>query len=127
MQREKMTNIRERIESAISKMKEEDSDLLILDWQLLNFDVPHILREFNTTFDYLHNYFNGSINHFKERAIMKFTILDMIDLKIELICEAHLNVYTNTQTRQFEGELLGFRFKNWRIVNYNLDLCYEGI
>lgn len=125
-----MTDIRDRIESVISKMKEEDSDLLILDSQLLNFNIPHILKDFHTTLDYLHNHLIGSVNHFDERAIMKFTILDMFikgELDIELLGETHLNVYTDPKTRQFEGESLGFRFKDWKIVNYNLDLYYEGI
>lgn len=124
-----MTDIQSKIESAISKMK-EDSDLLIVESQLLNFDIPHILRDFHATLDYLHNHFNGSVNHFNERAIMKFTILDMFikgELYIELLGETHLNVYTDPKTRQFEGESLGFRFKDWKIVNYNLDLYYEGI
>ena len=125
-----MTDIQSKIEYAISKMKEADSDLLIIESQLLNFDIPHILRDFHTTLDYLHNHLIGSVNHFDERAIMKFTILDMFikgELDIELLGEAHLNVYTDPKTRQFEGESLGFRFKYWQIVNYNLDLYYEGI
>jgi hypothetical protein len=125
-----MTDIQSKIESAISKMKEADSDLLIVESQLLNFDIPHILRDFHTTLDYLHNHFNGSVNHFYERAIMKFTIVDIFtrcELEVELLGETHLNIYTNPKTRQFEGESLGFRFKDWQIVNYHLELYYEGI
>ena len=129
MQRERMTDIRFKIESAISKMK-EDSDLLIVESQLLNFDIPHILRGFNTVLDYSDYYILGSVNHFNQRAIMKFTIVDMFirgDLEIELLGETHLNIYTNPKTRQFEGESLGFRFKDWQIVNYHLELYYESI
>lgn len=130
MQRERMTDIRDKIESAISKMKESDSDLLIVKSHLLNFDIPHILRDFNTALDYSNYYILGSVNHFNQRAIMKFTIVDMFnrgELEIELLGYTHLNVYTNPKTRQFEGESLGFRFKDWQIVNYHLELYYESI
>ena len=125
-----MTDIQSKIESAISKMKEADSDLLIVESQLLNFDIPHILRDFNTFFEYSNYYILESVHHFNQRAIMKFTIVDMFnrgELEIELLGKTHLNVYVNHQTRQFEGESLGFRFKDWQIVNYHLELYYESI
>lgn len=131
MQREKMIDIRDKIESAISEIKENGSDLLIVESQLLNFDIPHILRDFHTFIDHSNYHILGSVSHFNQRAIMKLTIVDMFtsrgELEIEFLGYTHLNVYTNPNTRQFEGESLGYRFKDWQIINYNLDLYYEGI
>lgn len=130
MQREKMSDIRERIESEISEIKKNGSDLFILESQFLNFNIPHRLDSFSTFFDYSDYYILGTVNHFNQRANIKLTVLDMftsIDLEIELVGHTHLNVYIDPKTRQFEGESFGFRFKDWQIINYNLDSYYENI
>lgn len=125
-----MTDVGSKIEYAISEMKKEDSDLLIFETHLLNFNIPHILKEINSTFDYLyHNFYENRI-HFNQRTIMKFTILDMfqrVELEIHFLGETYLNVYIDPKTRNFEGESTGFRFKKWKILNYNLELYYESI